>query len=173
VASPHVPLPLALQLPRTFRHVPGYLALHDADLRIRRSVERSGLFVLERRCRRRPATNTGMRNRSDMHVQARDGYIHVATVHPAYLMRPWNIVNALKSEGEDLWAAGGHAKVANEAEYEDRWHRETRKRRRLGLFRNIAAEFFDIGNRLGNKDGTDRTRINNPGVSALTPAPAP
>lgn len=171
MASPQVPLPRALQLPRTFRYVAGYLALHDADLRIRRSVERAGLYVLERRCRRRPVVNTGMRTRSDMHVQARDGYIHVATVHSSYLSRPWNIVRALRQEGTDLWAAGGHAKVANELDYEQEWARETRRRRRFGLFRDIAVDFFDVGNRLGNKDGTERTRISHPGVSALSPAP--
>jgi hypothetical protein len=170
MASPHVPVSRALQLPRTFANVPGYLALHDPDLRIRRSAERAEVYVLERRCRRRPAVNTGMRDVSDMHVQARDGYIHVASVHPNWLAKPWNLVRALKTEGADVWAQGGGQKVANELDYETRWAKETRRRRRLGLFRDIAKDFFNIADRLGNGDGTERMRINNPGLPSAAPA---
>ncbi len=165
MASPHVPVPRELRLPAAYVHVAGYLAQHDGDLRLRRSVERPHLYVLERRCRRRPAVNTGMRDRSDMHVQARDGYIHVATVHPSYLDKPWNIVRALKEEGEDLFATGAQ-KVADELKYEAEWMRETRRRRRRGLYRNIALEAFDVLARTGNGDGTERTRISAPGLPA-------
>ena len=96
MASPHQPVARALRLPSTFRHVRDYLALHDSELRIRRSVEQPGMFILERRCRRRPPVHTGRRDASDIHVQARDGYIHVATVHPSYLTRPWNMIRALQ-----------------------------------------------------------------------------
>jgi hypothetical protein len=86
--SPHVPVPAHLRLEPEFEAVPGYLRLVDPDLRIRKSAEYSGLYVLERRCRRAPAVNTGMRDLSDMHIQARDGYIHVATTHALWLLKP-------------------------------------------------------------------------------------
>jgi len=158
----HIPVPAHLRLPAEFEDVPGYLALIDPDLRIRRSAEAMNLYVLERRCRRAPAVNTGMRDVSDMHIQARDGYIHVASVHPAWLRKPWNIVRALKQEGVDLWVEGGAQQVANEAEYEERWTKETRRRRRLGLYRDIAVDGFNTLNRLNI--GGERSRINNPGL---------
>lgn len=164
MASPHVALSSALRLPPSYAHVQGYLDGVDPDLRLRRSAERPHLYVLERRCRRRPAVNTGMRDSSDIHVQARDGYIHVATVHPNWLNKPWNIVRALTEEGTDLWAKGGAGRVASEMEYEEAWLKETRRRRRLGLFRDIAADGFHVLNRLGNRDGTERTRISNAGT---------
>lgn len=173
MSTPHIPLPVALRLPPSYGHVQGYLERIDPDLRLRRSAERPAFYVLERRCRRRPAVNTGMRDTSDIHVQARDGYIHVATVHPNWLNKPWNIVRALQEEGTDLWAKGGATKVANEMEYEEAWLRETRRRRRHGLFRDIAGEGFDVLNRM-NING-ERSRISNAGTKAwqtLAPAPA-
>ena len=175
MASPHVPVSRELRLPAAYAHVAGYLAQHDPDLRLRRSAERPHLYVLERRCRRRPATNTGMRDRSDMHVQARDGYIHVATVHPSYLDKPWNIIRALKEEGADLFAEGGAQHVADELAYEAAWQRETRRRRRRGLYRDIARDAFDVLDRVGNGDGTERVRISAPGrpVAEMVPSPLP
>lgn len=160
----HVPVPEHLALPAHFEDVPGYLAFVDPDLRIRRSAEAANLYILERRCRRAPAVNTGMRDQSDMHIQARDGYIHVASVHPAYLTKPWNMVRALTQEGVDLWAQGGAEAVSNELDYEERWAKETRRRRRLGLYRDIAVDGFDTLNRLNN--GGERSRINAPGLPA-------
>ena len=162
----HVAVSEHLRLPPQFEDVPGYLRLVDPDLRLRRSAERPYLYVLERRCRRAPATNTGMRDVSDMHIQARDGYIHVATVHPAWLLKPWNIVGALKSEGADLWAEGGAAKFCSEQEYEERWTKETRRRRRLGLYRDIAADAFGPMQR--RNIGGSRLRISNPGLPKAT-----
>lgn len=172
--STHVPIPWHLRLPPQFEDVIGYLQLVDPDLRIRRSAEATNVFVIERRCRRAPAVNTGMRDTSDMHVQARDGYIHVASVHPNWLTKPWNMVAALKCEGADLWAEGGHAKFATEVEYEEAWTVETRKRRRFGLYRDIAGDGYDALNRL-SKNGVRASRINNVGVrphSDFLPAPA-
>lgn len=166
MSSAHVPVSPALRLPTSYAHVAGYLARMDPDLRLRRSAERPDVYVLERRCRRRPVVNTGMRDRSDMHVQARDGYVHVATVHPNWLNKPWNIVRALQEEGVDLWARGGADAVSSELEYEEAWAKETRRRRRLGLFRDIAADAYSVLDRLGNGDGTDRTRISNAGTTA-------
>lgn len=166
----------ALQLPDAFAHVQEYLHHADPDLRLRRSLERPDLFVLERRCRRAPAVNTGMRAYSDMHVQARDGYIHVSAVHVEWLHHPWNIVIALREEGVDTWAAGGHDEIDDELRYEEQWAKETRRRRRQDDGRAHYREAFDVLSRLGNRDGTERTRFSNPGLRALGrdagPAPA-
>lgn len=160
-----------LQVPDALAHVQDYLHTQDPDLRLRASVERPGFFVLERRCRRAPAVNTGMPGRTDMHVQARDGYIHVSLVHAEWLYHPWNIVIALKEEGIDLWQAGA-AEAIDEIEYEERWQRETRKRRRSDDSRAYYREAFDVLSRLGNRDGTERTRFQNAGIPAgLSPAP--
>lgn len=159
--TPHVPVPSQLRLPPDVEDVIGYLRLVDPDLRIRRSAESWNVFVIERRCRRAPATNTGMRDTSDMHIQARDGYIHVASVHPNWLTKPWNMVRALKEEGRDLWATGGAAQYCDEQEYEEKWSEETRKRRRRGLYRDIATDALPAMQRM-NIDGS-RVRFNNPG----------
>jgi len=165
----HIPLAPALRLEPEFRHVQEFLNRHDPGLRLRKSAERAGFYVLERRTRRRPATNAGMFDTSDIHVQARDGYIHVALVHWQWLTRPWNIVRELKQEGVDLWATGAR-RLDDELVYEEQWLKETRRRRRLGLLRDIAVDAFDPLSRLGNKDGTDRTRISNVGTTSLMPA---
>jgi hypothetical protein len=166
MSTPHVPIPAHLRLEPEFEAVPGYLRLIDPDLRIRKSVEWPGLYVLERRCRRAPAVNTGMRDLSDMHIQARDGYIHVATTHTGWLLKPWNMIRALKEEGVDLWAQGGAQTCANEMEYEEHWAKVTRRRRRQGLYRDIASEGYDLLSRL-NING-ERSRISNPGLPAQT-----
>jgi hypothetical protein len=155
-------LPASLRLPPRYRHVQDYLVSFDGDLRIRRSVERSELFVLERRVRRAPTANLGMGDLSDLHVQARDGFIHISTVHPQYLERPWAIVEALKESGADLWDNGGASQFADELEYEETWMKESRRRRRRQLFRDIALEGYDLLNRIGSK----RTRISVPGLRA-------
>lgn len=160
-----------LALPRRWRHVNDYLHGQDPDLRIRASVERPGLFILERRCRRRPAPNTALRDSSDMHVQARDGFIHISTVHPEWLNKPWNILRALRTEGVDLWAYNAPTAFADELDYEEQWARETRRRRRKEDGRAYYREQFDILGRLGNAEGrNERTRFSNPGLPAATPA---
>jgi hypothetical protein len=161
-----------LALPRRWRHVPAVLHAHDPDLRIRASVERPGWFILERRCRRRPAVCTAMGDRSDMHVQRRDGYIHIASVHPEYLNKPWNIVRTLRAEGVDLWAYKSSEAFADEVEYEEHWQRETRRRRRHEDGVAYYREMFDVLSRLGNTDGTEKTRFTNPGTPAQTSAAA-
>jgi hypothetical protein len=167
MATPHVPVSSDLALPAQYAHVAGYLALVDPELRIRQSAEKPQVYILERRCRRRPAANLGMRDRSDMHIQARDGYIHVASVHPNYLNKPWNIIRALKEEGADLFVMSAQ-QVDDEDQYEKAWAKETRRRRRLGLYRDIARDAFPILDRMGNRDGTERMRISAPsGVTRL------
>jgi hypothetical protein len=158
-----------LRLPRRWRAVNDYLQAHDPALRVRASVERAGLFVLERRCRRAPAVNTRMRDASDIHVQLRDGYIHISIVHPEWLNKPWNIVRALREEGVDLWAYKGAEAFADELEYEERFVREVRRRRRREEGVAFYREMFDVLSRLGNTDGTERSRFSNPGLPQ-TPA---
>lgn len=162
MATPHVPVSADLALPAEYAHVQGYLDRVDPDLRLRKSAERPQVYILERRCRRRPAANTGMRDKSDMHVQARDGYIHVASVHPNFLNKPWNMVRALLEEGVDLFATSAQ-QVEDEEQYEKAWQKETRRRRRLGLYRDIARDAFPILDRHGNRDGTERMRVSAPG----------
>jgi hypothetical protein len=161
MASPHVPVARALRLPACFAHVAGYLARQDADLRIRRSVDDRRYFVLERRVRRGSPVQTGARDASDLHIQARDGYLHVARVHPNWLLRPWQIVRALKDEGVDLWARGA-AREEDEIRYAAAWAKETARRRRREDLRSRARELFDLADRRG--DGAERPRISAPGV---------
>jgi len=163
--SLHVPVPPHLRLEPYCAHVAEYIERHDPELRIRKSAEKRWCYVLERRCRRAPATNAGLGDYSDLHIQARDGYVHVSLVHPQYMTRPWNIVRGLLEEGVDLFAQSAH-KVADELDYEERWAKESRRRRRLGLFRDIAVDAFPILDRLGNRDGTERTRISVPDRAA-------
>jgi hypothetical protein len=160
-------VPKHLELPRAYRAVNDYLQAHDPDLRLRRSVERDGWFVLERRCRRQSSVNTAMAERTDIHVQARDGYVHVALTHPEFLNKPWNIVRKLRDEGADLWAEGGAAQFADDLEYEERLVKECRKRRRQEDGRDFYREQFDILGRMGNPEGrNERTRFSNPGLPA-------
>jgi hypothetical protein len=165
-------LPRGLALPRAYRQVNDYLQAHDVALRIRASVERPGWFVLERRCARSRAVNSAMAPHTDIHVQVRDGYVHVALVHPEYLNKPWNIVRQLRDEGADLWAVGGADKFADDLDYEERLVKECRKRRRQQDGRDFYREMFDILGRLGNPEGrNERTRFSNPGLPH-TPATA-
>jgi len=172
--TPHVQVPRHLRLPLRYHYVTDYLVQFDPDLRLRRSVEKPGMFVLERRIRNRPWANTGMLDLSDMHIQARDGYIHISTVHPQWLERPWNMIRELREVGADLWDKGGAGRIADEDEYEEQWGRITRKRRRRQMFREMALDAFDTLNRVGNRDGTERTRISVPALphSHFLPSPA-
>jgi len=165
MASPHVPLPRALRVPALYGYAPGYLELHDPDLRLRKSIDRPGTFVLERRVRRAPAIRIGLPNGSDIHVQARDGYLHVGRVHVSWLLRPWNIIRALKQQGGDLWAEGGAKKFDDADQYEQAWLKENRRRHTRENFRALAREMFDDMDRQGSPEGrTERTRISNVGL---------
>lgn len=156
-----------LALPRRWRHVNDYLAAHDPDLRIRASVEREGLYVLERRCRRQASVNTCMHERTDLHVQRRDGFIHVSIVHPEWLNKPWNIIARLRDEGADLWAYKSAEAFADEVEYEEHFLRESRRRRRRQDGLAYYREMFDILGRVGNPEGhNERTRFSNPGLGS-------
>jgi hypothetical protein len=165
----HVPVRPHLRLEPCFRHVEGIVREFDGDLRLRKSVDRPTYYVLERKCRQRPAVNAGLGDHSDLHIQARDGYIHVSLVHLNWMTRPANIIRALREEGEDLFARSGNA-VADELEYEEAWAKESKRRRRFGLLRDIAVDAYDPLSRMGNRDGTERTRISNAGTVSHLPA---
>ena len=160
----HVPVVPTLALPWRYRHVEAAWQATDPALRVRRSIEQPFYFVLERQCRRAPAINVAMRIRSDLHLQARDGYIHVGLMHPAFLDKPYHALGLLRTQGSDLWArrangmTGAESFEAEEA-YEAAWQQESRKRRRSQLFREIALEHFD---RMQRHDGA---RISNAGIA--------
>jgi hypothetical protein len=61
-----------------------------------------------------------MRTYTDMHVQARDGYIHVRSC-TGIPHHPWNIVRQLRDEGVRPVGGRGADKVVDEIEYEERW----------------------------------------------------
>lgn len=160
----HAPVSSSLQLPARFAFAHRYLQHFDRDLRLRRSAEAPACFVLERRKRRAPVTFRGLRNLTDQHIQARDGYDHVALVHPNWLPKPHLIVRALVTEGWDLWSEGGAVAVGDHIEDDESWERENRRRRRKQMFHALALEHFALLDRHGNPDGTERTRISNAGL---------
>lgn len=164
---PHRPVARSLALPGRFAFTERYLATYDRDLRLRRSAEQPAFYVLERRKRRAPVQFTGLRDLTDQHIQARDGYDHVALVHPSWLPKPHRLIAKLVAEGWDLWSAGGAQRVATEMEDAETWAKENRRRRRKQMFRSVALEGYDLLDRLGNGDGTERTRINNAGMPAM------
>lgn len=173
----HAPLPRRLQLPPRFAFAQRYVQAFDRDLRLRKSAEALGFFVLERRKRRAPVHYVGLKDLTDQHIQARDGYDHVALVHPNWLTKPHNLVRALVDEGWDLWGERGEGKtganaVADQAEEAEEWVIANRRRRRKQQFHAVALESYDILNRMGNPDGTDRTRITNVGLPAASSAAA-
>lgn len=173
----HRPVPTALQIPRRFAFTQRYLAAFDRDLRLRRSAEASEFYVLERRKRRAPVRYLGLRDLTDQHIQARDGYDHVALVHPNWLPKPHLLVRALVSEGWDMWnertgRKTGAQAVADQTESDEEWQRENRRRRRKQMFHAVALDSYDVLNRMGNPDGTERTRITNVGLPAAPSAAA-
>ena len=166
LAFGHTRIPAKLQLPRRFEFAQRYLASYDRDLRLRRSAEAPEFYVLERRKRRAPVHYVGLKDLTDQHIQARDGYDHVCLVHPNWLTKPHLMVRALVTEGWDIWREQGSQAVADQAEDEEAWARENRIRRRKQMFHAVALESYDILDRMGNPDGTERTRINNVGLPA-------
>lgn len=164
--SGHAPVSKVLQLPPRFAFAQRYLQTFDRDLRLRRSAEARGFYVLERRKRRAPVRYLGLRDLTDQHLQARDGYDHVALVHPNWLTKPHLMVRALVTEGWDIWAEGGAANVADQAEHDEEWAIDNRRRRRKQMYHAMALEHYALLDRIGNPDGSERIRINNAGLPA-------
>ena len=173
----HTRIPKGLELPSRFQFTQRYLTAFDRDLRLRRSAESPHFYVLERRKRRAPVRYVGLRNLTDQHIQARDGYDHVGLVHPNWLPKPDRLVYALVNEGWDIWnqqtaTSSGANAVADQMEQEEDWAQENRARRRKQMFHRVALDSFDVLNRMGNPDGTERARMNNVGIPAPAADPA-
>lgn len=162
--SIHVPVDRALQVEPGFRYVDDYLHAADPELRLRKSVDHPGFYVLERRCRRTRPIQTTRRDLTDRHIQARDGYVHVSTVHRRYLDYPLQIVAALHEDGVDLHRAGGYARVDADLRRQDDEARQRRREKRRAHFEDIAADAFRIQDRVGGEGGTERVRLNNAGI---------
>lgn len=165
----HRSVPKLLQLPPRFYFTQRYLSAYDPDLRLRRSAEAPEFYVLERRKRRAPVRFKGLLDLTDVHIQARDGYDHVALVHPNWLPKPHLMVRELVSQGWDLWQArdgqrSGATVAADQMDEDEAWAKEMRRRRRKQMFRAVALEGYATLDRMGNPDGTERTRINNAGI---------
>jgi hypothetical protein len=156
--SDHVPVEAALALPGCYCYVEDYLRGVDALLRLRRSANHRGFFVLERRVRRSRPPETARRDLSDQHVQARDGYVHVTTVHPWYLDRPQRIVDKLREDDGD-WHAPGNSAAQWWARQEAQASAEKAQRSeaRYREFRDFYRDSLDAVAR------TDGTRIQHPG----------
>jgi hypothetical protein len=165
----HVPLDPVMALPPWYRYVQDYLWRYDPALRMRRSVDHAGQYVLERRVTRSRPIHTDRHDLSDRQIQARDGYVEVSVVHPWYLDRPTRMLAKLLGEGADLWREGGAARVAAQMEATEAQARADRRWTRRQMLRDRAKEGFDLLDRLGGIGGTERMRINNAG---LPPPPA-
>lgn len=160
--SVHVPIEPALRLDAGFAYVEDYLRVADPLLRLRKSASQPGFFVLERQCKRGRPIHTTRRDLSDGQIAARDGYMHVSTVHRYYLDRPARIVALLHEQGADLHQPGGYVKVDNDLRRADSDARAYRRQKRREKFTEIAADAFDIQARLGLNGG--KTRMNNAGT---------
>jgi hypothetical protein len=162
----HVPPPKALRLPKGLELAQRYVSAFDP--RPPAAAQRGKSVRLRPRAALSPSAGGEHRHArlSDVHIQARDGYIHVASVHPNVVRRPWAIVAELMENGRDTWAVGGADKLFDELEYEKALMKESRRRRRLALFTDIAKDHYDLLDRHGNPDGTERTRVSNAGTEA-------
>jgi hypothetical protein len=162
--SVHVPVEPSLRLDPGFAYVEDYLRVADPLLRLRKSASSPGFFILERRCQRSKPVHTSRRDLNDGQVSARDGYMHVATVHRYFLDRPARIIESLHEQGADLHKPGGYRKLDRDLRQADEDARTERRMKRRQMFEDIAADSHDAQARLGTLDGF-RTRINNAGTS--------
>jgi hypothetical protein len=167
--SDHVAVEATYALPSHRRYVEDYLRAVDPALRFRRSATKQGFYVLERRCRRSKPAHTSARTMTDAQIQARDGYVHVATVHPWFLDRPQRIIDKLHEDGADMHKVSAKS-LQQELIDDEQDAKNARRRKRLDDFRSRSAATFDVLDRLGNKQGFERTRMNNVGLPAPTSA---
>ena len=162
--SPHVPVDPELRIPRHYAYVEDYLRAHDDALRLRRSLDVPGFYLIERRLSRSKVVHTSCY--TDAMIAARDGYIVVTHVHPWYLDRPARIVAKLRGDDNDLWAAGGAQAVDQKLRTAENEARSYRRFKRRQWTRDVASEAFDTLDRVGGRGGTERVRINNAGLPA-------
>lgn len=164
--SPHVPVDPELRLPRHYAYVEDYLRVHDGALRLRRSLDQPGFYVVERRVSRSKPVHTSLY--SDAMVAARDGYVHVSHVHPWFMERPARIIAKLRGDQNDLWREGGARQLDATLRRQEHDARVERREKRRAWARDVASEAFDALDRLGGIGGTERTRLNNAGLPAQT-----
>lgn len=168
----HVTPPAEWALPEQFAASERVLRAHDPALRLRRSVDHAGFFVLERLTTNTKPVDTSAAGLTDVKMATRDGYLVVSVVHPQFVHHPDRLLDRLLANGNDLWTQGtGHIGSAA-----DRYIRELateqdeakahRKRHRRQEAEGFYAESFDVLDRLGDKHShAERTRINNAGAT--------
>jgi hypothetical protein len=161
-----------LLLPESYAGVQVSLRAFDAELRLRRSVELEGCYVLERRASwtrpphvDRKHDELGNQVPDDLLVSTRDGYHFIAHVSQWFMERPDKIVEELRANDNDLHAPGNNAEQAFQKMVSDRAAAHAKKRAfRLDEWGGFYRETFDILDRIGDTGShAERMRINNAG----------
>lgn len=144
----------------------------DSALRVRRSVQHPGFYVLERRTSRTKPMHIetqydelGNEKPSDMKVATRDGYLFISHVHPHFLDEPNRILEQLRAHGNDLQAPGNNAARAFDQMVRDREEAKARRAAfQLDEWDAYFRESFDILDRVGDQHShAERMRLNNAG----------
>jgi hypothetical protein len=167
----HVKPPTEWALPDRFAATERVLRAYDPALRLRRSIDHAGFFVLERLTANTKPVDTSAAGLTDTKMTSRDGYLHVAHVHPFFVHHPDKLLERLLANGNDMWKSGtGHLGSAadqyiREMKTEQDEAKANRRRHRLQEFEGFYAESYDVLDRLGDsKSHAERTRINNAGA---------
>lgn len=170
----HVKPPAEWALPDQFAKTERVLQAYDPALRLRRSIDHAGYFVLERLTANTKPVDTSARGLTDLKMATRDGYLHVAHVHPFFVHHPDKFLERLLSNDNDLWKQGtGHIGSAadryiGELRTEQDDARANRRRHRRQEWEAFYAEGYDTLDRLGDKHShAERTRINNAGAETV------
>jgi hypothetical protein len=173
--SDHVKPPAEWALPDEFAASERVLRAYDPALRLRRSVDHAGFFVLERLTTHTKPVDTSAAGLTDLKMATRDGYLHVAHVHPFFVHHPDKLLERLLSNDNDLWTQGtGHIGSAadryiRELATEQDDARVNRRRHRRQESEGFYAESFDVLDRLGDRHShAERTRLNNAGAETVT-----
>jgi hypothetical protein len=166
----HVKPPAEWALPDQFVKTERVLQAYDAALRLRRSIDHAGYFVLERLTINTKPVDTSAAGLTDLKMSTRDGYQHVAHVHPFFVHHPDKLLDRLLDNDNDLWKLGtGHVgsaadRYVSELRTEQDDARANRRRHRRQEWEGFYAEGFDTLDRIGDtKSHAERTRINNAG----------
>jgi hypothetical protein len=170
----HVKPPAEWALPDQFVKTERVLQAYDSALRLRRSIDHAGFFVLERLTANTKPVDTTAAGLTDLKMATRDGYLHVAHVHPFFVHHPDTLLERLLSNDNDLWTQGtGHIgsaadRYVRELATEQDDARANRKRHRRQEMEGFYAESFDVLDRLGDtRSHAERTRLNNAGAETV------
>jgi hypothetical protein len=170
----HVKPPAEWALPDQFAATEKVLRAYDSALRLRRSIDHAGFFVLERLTMNTKPVDTSIAGLTDLKMTTRDGYLHVATVHPFFVHHPDQMLERLLANGNDMWKSGtGHVGSAADRYIRDLATEQdnakaARKEKRISEFGDYYAESFDVLDRLGDRTShAERTRINNAGTEPV------